>query len=418
VMLRIYNIINGLKLFSYLEESFFDSIDNAGLDLSEFRKNVNDGGIFVEGNGNEFSNKQVIMYIRNAFNHNDDNVHSKFNISRNGKYIEVHLQDVRKEELKITNPNDKKPFHIKISYDNFVKLFNLMNRNIQNCYVSFYTSDLGPLNSECLEDEFLHRLCFNRIILQKKVPQEVLQEIIKISKNNPLPKDQKLLQINNILLTNGIRYKIESYPLDIYQKKAIRTLISKEKNFDTMVLDNLLIQAAKLYTPLGLEKHSNIIYELLLLKLMLNTDITYQEFIDSVYKYIDGEKEETNGLAKRLYEKGTGDLREKIELQVSVDLYMDKSPYLTYVTYVISNMYDTDSEIIINGINREHLRNSLTHGWYFVDRQNNLMLYDNFNRRKNDYDFYWHKSVPFVDLFNVIVGKNHTQIKVEGNKKK
>jgi len=418
VMLRIYHIISMLKLFSYYEESFFDSIDNGGLDFSNFKKNVKDGGIFVEGNGSGFSNKQIILYIRNAFNHNDDTEHSKFNISRNGKYIEVHLQDVRKEEQKRIHPDDKKPFHIKISYDNFILLFNMMKRKIQNYSITFCTSNLGNIAPDSIDDEYIDSLIYNRIVLQKKVPEEVLDAILKICSTHPLPKDEKLLQINNILLSNGIKFKIESYPLDPYQKRAIRLALPTENKFSSMVIDNLVQKAISNYTPLGLEKCPNIKNELFFFNFFWNPNITYQEFVNSAEKIIFRRTEEMNDVEKKLTEKRIINAAESITLSNAFYYHMETSPYLTYVAYVIANMYDSNSEIIINGINREHIRNSMTHGWYFIDEKNNLMLYDNYDRRKNDYEFYWHKSVPFVDLLNVVIGKNHTQIKAIGNTKK
>lgn len=64
------------------------------------------------------------------------------------------------------------------------------------------------------------------------------------------------------------------------------------------------------------------------------------------------------------------------------------------------------------------MRNTLTHGWFFIDQNNNLMLYGIYDCKRNDYEFYWHKSVPFVDLLNMGIGKSHTEIKVASNRKK
>lgn len=418
VMLRIYFIINTLKLFSYYEERFFDSIDNIGLDFSNFKKNIKDGGCFVEGNGKSFSNKQIILYIRNAFNHNDDIGHNKFNISRNAKYIEVHLKDVRKEEEIKKYPNNKKPFHIKMSYDTLKHLFSMMSENVQNYDISFYTSNLGNLVPDTINDEYIDSLSINRVILQKKVSDEVLAQILQINSNNSLPKEEKISQTNDILLTNGVKYKIESYPLDPYQKRAIRILFSTDDKFNSQILDHLLDKAIRNYTPLGLAKTINIKNELFLLNLFGNPNMTYEEFINSANKIIFNKTEDMNDLEKKLAEKKGKNVVELVELSSTLNLYMKKSPYLTYIAYVIANMYDSNSEIIINGINREHIRNSLTHGWYFIDQNNNLMLYDNYDRRKNDYEFYWHKSVSFVELLNVVIGKNHTEIKAVGSKKK
>ena len=123
--------------------------------------------------------------------------------------------------------------------------------------------------------------------------------------------------------------------------------------------------------------------KLFFFKFFWNPNITYQEFVNSAEKIIFRKTEEMTDVEKKLTEKRIINAAESIALSNAFYYYMETSPYLTYVAYVIANMYDSNSEIIINGINREHIRNSMTHGWYFIDEKNNLMLYDNYDRRKN-----------------------------------
>ena len=172
VMMRVYYILNYLKLFSYYEENFFDSIDNGNIEFSKLKKNINDGGIFVEGNGNNFSNKNIILYIRNAFNHNDDPEHSKFNISKNGKYIEVNIKDVRTDKEKIQNPNDKRPFHIKIKFNDFDKMFSDVKIAIENLFIHYDNTDFIDnvvKNNEIDLNLFLLNICPEYYVLNDKI---------------------------------------------------------------------------------------------------------------------------------------------------------------------------------------------------------------------------------------------------------
>jgi hypothetical protein len=64
------------------------------------------------------------------------------------------------------------------------------------------------------------------------------------------------------------------------------------------------------------------------------------------------------------------------------------------------------------------MRNSLTHGWFYISQNNFLEMYDNRERKRHDYSFYWHASIPIIELLNVINQEYYNYIYVETNKNK
>ena len=103
---QIYGVMVELRIFSYLEDSFLDLINDSEIDFTDIKNRI-----FINpADSNKFSNKQIVKYIRNAVAHSDT-TKELFKISRNGRFVEI--------DLKNTNPI---PFHVKIDSKDLEKM--------------------------------------------------------------------------------------------------------------------------------------------------------------------------------------------------------------------------------------------------------------------------------------------------------
>lgn len=430
IMLRVYRIISFLKFFSYYEEAFFNSINDSNLDFAKYKKNINDGGIFVEGNGSNFSNKQMILFIRNAFNHNDDKNHSKFNISKNGRFIEFHLRDVRSESEKINNPNNKKEFHIKISYESFVEMFKIFCDNIESAFVPVYIDgDSLDLTGPNLFDNAV----IKRLYLPRRTPLHVINELIEIADNEIHSKQELFDKAKSVLQMEEEEF-VRRFPLDEYQKRTLNRMFGKH-DFSFMSnqeLELFIDAIIRKYIPNGMEKTPDIMNDVLLLTLF-NMDKSYKDIAGSVLKITDNKEIELSEAEKYVSSRLKTN-RDRVEFNDNFSWNFLKTPYVNYLFYIFNNFDNdelrlTDSKgrtISFEGNNikdeytlKEHIRNALTHGWYFINDLQEFEFYDNDKRHIDDYKFYCHATVPVRNLLATTLEKHNSNIKInnyENNK--
>lgn len=429
-MLRVYRIISFLKFFSYYEEAFFNSIVDANLDFSKYKKNINDGGIFVSGNGSNFSNKQIILFIRNAFNHNDDKNHSKFNISKNGRFIEFHLLDVRSEREKTNDPDNKKEFHIKISYESFVEMFKIFCDNIESAFIPVYIDgDSLDFTGPNLFDNAVVK----RLYLPRRTPLHIIDELIEIVDNEIHSKQELFDKVKSVLQLEEEEF-VKYFSLDEFQKRTLNRMF-RRVDFSYMSnqeLELFIDTIIRKYIPNGMEKTPDILNDVLLLSLF-NMNKSYKDIAGSVIKIIDNKavqlSEDEKYVSSRLKTN-----RDKVEFKDNFSWSFFKTPYVNYLFYIFNNFSDdelhlTDSKGKVisfegNNINdvftlKEHIRNALTHGWFFINDEQEFEFYDNANRHVDDYNFYCHATVPIRELLAATLEKHNSNIKIanyENNK--
>lgn len=422
-MLRVYRIISFLKFFSYYEEAFFNSIADSNLDFTKYKKNINDGGIFVEGNGSNFSNKQIILFIRNAFNHNDDKNHSKFNISKNGRFIEFHLLDVRSESGKINNPNNKKTFHIKISYEDFVEMFNIVCKNIESAFIPVYIDgdSLAFDNPNIFDNAEIKRL-----YLPRRTSSQIIDELRGFSYSGTYTKQELLDKAKSVLQMEEDEF-VKSVPLDEYQKRTLNIMF---QNHDFSFMSNqeleLFIDAIiRKYIPNGMEKTVDIKNDVLLLSLF-NMDKSYKDIESSVDKIVSNNEVDMADNEKNVLSRLKRNW-DRVYFNDNFSWNFFKTPYVNYLFYIFNNFGDdelhlTDSSgkmISFEGSNitdtftlKEHIRNALTHGWFFINHLQEFEFYDNNNRYMDDYNFYCHATVPVRNLLAATLEKHNSNIKI------
>ena len=113
-MINVYTLFTILKSFSFSEDYLVNNklILNEELNFDDIKEKI-----FLNANNAKYFNskRNIITYIRNAFNHSDNNK-QLYSISKNGRYLAINLE----------NPKEKHPLHLKLNMEQLLKLHKAM----------------------------------------------------------------------------------------------------------------------------------------------------------------------------------------------------------------------------------------------------------------------------------------------------
>ena len=370
VDIRVFKFISKLRYLSYYEDAFIDSIENDDIDLSDIRNRI-----FVDKKTKDrFSNKQIIKYIRNSFSHNDSEK-ELYKISVNGRFLEINLKN--------TNPCE---FHIKMSFSDLESLVDRIRK------LNFYLS--------VFEDNKL-----KRYYLKGKINNEDFLNVSKLLEENDIITDKEYSKtIIDYYSKNSILYDIKEYDI---MEEQLKSLKNYSELFNKSIINNeekrRLLESFRDYElskiiPLEEEKLELKDESIFFMKLMNRyPDYSFSEieseFISTGYNIIENKP------------------LNKIQDEIFRNVYyphlmllfngrdMEDASYMEYISYYIMNMCG-EKEIDINGkvYEVEHIRNALAHGRWFIDNDNNLVLCDTLNGKRNDYNFYWKEKIKLFDF--------------------
>ena len=247
-----------------------------------------------------------------------------------------------------------------------------------------------------------------------------IDEIEKLCNNYQINKKEKINQVTNILTNKNINFRIVEYELDEYQKRGIKKILSSENIQNLNGINSVLLsQIINNYIPLGMVKTGNIGNELIILKLLCEYDVTFKEMELLAERLLTLKFNELNEMERNIYNQLNSNKYYVINFINTLTFYIKKSSHITYLTYLFNNLYK-DQELVINDkiIDKNHIRNSLTHGWFFISQDNQIEMYDNYNRKRNEYDFYWHESLNLIELLNIAYSVEQSYITAISNKRK
>lgn len=404
---RIYLMYTTLKYFSIIEENSINFISEEELqfDISKITTDKN------------ISKKKLLLYMRNAFNHNNDPNHSKYNISPNGKYLEIHLLDIRSSKEKLMENSKPKPFYIKIEF-----------QQLSEIVVSMLNASRGLIVQEWIKpSEFdITNLTFDML---KNVSTKIyylknkIDDNIKTLRNQSVDEGirtkeekEKVLNSNSYLITEHKLYdeQIEKIleEFNFYQTKFPN--FKKDEIYQSVFFRKLLEQTE----PLPTYKTHILQFQGLLHQIyMLEPSIT-QNFIDKQltsllvgeeildtnndYKQFDIKRRK---MVKDVYLKN---LTTKINLAIKV---LDKNsqifyPFMMYFGYMIDTIIKEETLIINNTkYSREKLRNAIVHGRYIISNNGTIHFYDRNNGYGLDHNFNAHYKILFSDLNDFVEEK-------------
>lgn len=412
-MIRLYTFMTELRIFSFIEDISIDFLNENDLDFDDIKKEI-----FVNPEDEKkFSKKQIIRYIRNAFNHNDSDDHSKYNISFNGRFLEIHLLDVRKEKDKINNPQDKQPFHIKLDGNQLYKIRKEALKKNHNLIASCVDFDRFDYKQP-FDEKNLDNLEFVRIYFNKKIDFVIIDEINNSDINSKMSFQERQNMLISILDKYNYKdYYISRYKLNDAQKKKAGALLNNIKDINVEkenegILANTICHIFSDVIPLGMYHFDQLFYEQQFAAWFMDPKLSFNEIEHIIhnglmrkeYIGIDSMSEEYLKFDKVRYEMLSSATDVINNFLMTRDYYSRvQYPIALYLGYISDSLND-EAEIEINDTKYDssHIRNSFVHGRWFFGEKDSIELYDCESGNNNDYNFNWNESISLHKLLKVI----------------
>lgn len=405
-MLRVYSFYTELKFFSFYEDLQIDYISENELLFDEIKSSI-----FINPEDSKcFSKKQIIKYIRNAFNHSDGNK-ELYSISVNGKYLAINLEN--------TKP---KPFHIKLTIQQLDKITGSLINAGQNLLLSNFKSDeTFDIDGKDLFNQ-LDKIKFKHYYFAKKIDREVLNKATEIMEKNIATEEELKEKLNAIeSLFQNEKHTVEYFELMPEQKEKIYEAFKqirlhyKNGNFKKLGSDyirHFMHYFLNKTVPLGMYHTTQIRYEEeLAMWYVREGNLSYNDVsqkIDEIYFTYDKkiEQNDTNeySFAEHRYDMMMDiydDKTLKMELML---MHTDKEsriiyPLMMYLGFILDNLCNQDIIVIGNKeYPKEKIRNSIVHGRWFIGKNKVIQFYDCPSGNNNDYKFNWHESISSYDL--------------------
>ncbi len=418
VMIRVYEMIILMRLFSVIEDFAIEYLNNDELNLHDIFVNQDDIKYF--------SNKQIIKFIRNAFNHSE-NGKELYRISVNGRFIEI--------DLKNSKP---RPFHVKLGFQELQLILQEMFSNKHNIFFTTFDEEDFSTDRPYLKTN-LKKLELLRFYFPKKISNEVVEKIYGVD-FSAYNTSERIDLIEKILKEHNIIYELKRFPIHDKQVLKLNETLKSFKKLGYRMVDD---HKAKTYNhirenfiktiiddtiPLGLVKEGQLYFELHFAAwFMSDLNLSYNNMADILndiafakpYVNSDILHEDYQQFAKNRYEYLSDfyDVdRDKISYGCSIQLtnyaqdYKTRLlyPLINYVGYVLGNIID-DNEIVINNVtyDRNHIRNSIVHGRWIIGANETLVLFDCPNGFNNDYNFDWEATINLRSLLAYVENKNN-----------
>ena len=318
-----------------------------------------------------FSKKQIIKYIRNAFNHNDHNDLLKF--------LRVYEDNAEKIKVEILlNSTKPIPFHIILDIDQLIAItFENQNANTFQFLFGYSTQPISINSSNAiraLDDVYLRKF-YSR----KKISDEQKKRLIK-----PIINGKNGKNIESVFLDNGMEYKEFHYFTD--QRIKIEEDLKRWEKMGfkgNAVLGYLLRKVM----PISSMKSRTITMNLALVDFyMKNWDSTFFDMVKDLRNLLK-EKKCNKDSPFWNYVQSFG-LDNNILYEV-LDVYNLVSITNTiYFGYLFDTLV-TDDDIIINDtktIKREKIRNSFVHMRWFKGINECFKLFDWDNGIDNEFN--------------------------------
>lgn len=407
---RTVSMYHLLKFFSLIEESSYEYILESELDF-DLNK------IFNDKVPNNLSKKKLILLLRNAFNHNDDPQHSKYNISINGKYLELDLLDIRKESEKKANPNDPIPLNFKINYEQLSEIVSAVTKANKGLIMQEWTCPKN-FRLEKMNEGTLKKIKTTIHYLKRKISDDSRPNIHNFSINGvseetahnflDTQQNEKNQSVEHYLYPEQVKYVIEV----MNSQTLISLLAELSDTFKTYLFQELL----KDTEPLPMYKIEQFRFLGLLEQLFLiNPNISQKDIIKTLLSCAENEntENETTRIIKEVYLRTPRTTLDLYKKTLDVDMQA-MYPFMEYWGYMLDTIID-DEYIEINGkiYERIHLRDSVVHGRYILGNNNTIHFYDRNNGFAQDNNIHTHYEINYHDLKNYIEDQYIIRIKKE-----
>lgn len=404
-MLRVYSFYTELKIFSFHEDLQIDYINESELLFDKIKD-----AIFVNPEDSKyFSKKQVIKYIRNAFNHSEGEK-ELYSISVNGRFLAINLQNTR-----------PRPFNIKldiIQLNEIRKCLIDSGRNLLMAHFQFDPS-FDILAKELYSE--LDKIKYKHYYFNKKITTDTLnkiEEILSIKMSNEEEIYQKANNIDEVIKNEKSFFKLfdllPEQKEKIYESfKLIKGLYKQGKfkalgdDYFRFCMHHMLHKTV----PLGMYHTEQITYELIFAMWYvregnMSLDDAKEEIkkVYTTYGESDKKQEGDKSFSEFRYDmmQGTYNDRNEKERLRMIDSDTESQiiyPLMMYLGFVLDNLCAQETIVIgKKEYNKEKIRNSIVHGRWFIGKDRVIQFYDCPSGNNNDYNFNWHESINAYDL--------------------
>ena len=346
--------------------------------------------IFVNpGDERRFSKKQIIKYIRDAFNHNINNNYVKVvsNLDNN-KYniaFEINKHD--------SNPI---PFHIIIDGKQLFRLSHSLYCNNTFTVSSIINNNIEDNSSI---DNILNNTVYRKYYSDRMLPDGSINKLRNLNSKNYDFEEDKDDYVNNVL-------EHADYNFSISQNNKIKTdynywtTIFFDGKYDKRILRHCIGSAM----PLSIEK----------LKTFIIGFIFYTYYLDDPTKCLSDLEEDIN----KYFFYNDSKLKEQFKFYTDavsnpVDLILDgwdlNNLFSLLNSIYFSYMFDTmvsDSTITINNkqYEKRHLRNTFVHLRWFYTNSLSYRCFDWGNSRNAEFNpndnTFWKGQFKYTDLWD------------------
>ena len=382
---RDYLLISSINLFSLIKDEYFAMINNSELQKLDFDFEH----IFVNRDDSKrFSRKQIINYIRNAFNHSNENHLFKF---INPNMIEICLEG--------TNP----PFHVLLTQDELYSLaIQIMNQTKHFCRFDIKGLDQidmhGDIRSQLKNILVDHCYTYGNQIKDEEfdIYHTVFRKFgiqsFQQFKNGGLKNHPDLKKIQEM---DSITYQYYEYQLSDIQVETIYNLLQYAQNQGVLNPNN----------PHDVQYFLEMFIRQILPFGMCNAD----SILGTMY-FCQTIMQDWNLSLDKIFEKEC----EKKQYHYDLDytdwsvLYWDEKISTSFAiccNFILSN-YARNEIIEIDGrlIELERLRNSFVHGRWSInyDGDNKFFtLYDAKNGLQNESQFHWCENFSIDEMIKI-----------------
>ena len=353
--------------------------------------------IFVnEEDRYKFKKTDILVYIRNAFSHNDKSLYN-FIIDEDGK-VKVHIN---LKNTKATNGETKGtlcPFNVILDLKHLSRLVRTYNES------NYF--GIGGLKFKKLEDK-------NSLNINNDSYRKLLIDNIYYWRDlyNPLNNNQTNY-INKMAsdIDNFNSKQVE----DKYKKTIKKNLSQIQKN----TVNKYTKELSDMNMPIKLE---NIVFHESEKAVIFNSKLKRINVLSYIIGHYDEEKPLTIFLAEIFYkivsnkfpEKysvyGCYDLSNENEREIACLDFLDTKDHISllkslYIKYMLVSVI-TDDKLIIGEktYDKDRIRNSFVHGKWYINDKDQFEIYDSDTKKEEDtYNYNYHKTVNVSDMTKCI----------------
>ncbi len=381
-MTTIFEFMLASKLLTILYDNAFDYLDENSINSMKIPKEI-----FVnEADYNKFSKKQILKFIRNALNHNDNQNHDLV------RFIKIIDNGEEKIKIEINLKNTKPiPFNIILDLKTLLSLsFEINKANTINIY-SLRSNGQIDMNSKNAY-KMLDKIFIRKFYSIKKIASD------QLSKDHKTVKDGTSKGKENTLAELNFEYK--DFYLTIPQRVKIEEDLKEWENLGENGNDLVHHLIGKVL-PFAIFKHNIIMINIIIADCYVKGDLSLKDFAsEGVNIFLTKKVSDDSPLKLYVKEFGIDDILYDTH-DYDYIWAMASSIYYGYLfdTCVYDNIIMVTEE---KKVERAHIRNSFVHLRWFKGLKDCFWLYDWGNKLNDEFNpdskLFWKFKISAIDM--------------------